>query len=195
MKDLAGWERQQRQSFVPHSLPSAPSTSTAGSATEVLTSEAKTTQWGIVTEYVRPLSGPSYFQGPDGNIHDGSEGLYYYRRMPRSPHLCWYFIACRYCRRFAVTFPDNGGINYTYGFCCAKERSPGLTGLSKQGHKDLNCGCTYLCVVAVFVTIVTKSHDPSKYDLGIQTPTVLWAIPYDLGVISQSVVGYGAGKV
>ena len=113
MKDLAGWERQQRQSFVSYSLPSAPSTSTAGSATEVLTGEAKTTQWGIVTEYVRPLSGPSYFQGPDGNIHCGSEGFYYYRRMPRSPHLCWDFIACRYCRRFAVTFPDNGGINYT----------------------------------------------------------------------------------
>ena len=139
MKDLAGWERQQRQSFVPHSLPSAPSTSTAGSATEVLTGEAKATQWGIVTEYVRPLSGPSYFQGPDGNIHCGSEGFYYYRRMPRSPHLCWYFIACRYCRRFAVTFPDNGGS------CPKALRSLGWQG-SKWGTKSL------LWAMSVFLT-------------------------------------------
>ena len=41
-----------------------------------------------------------------------------------------------------------------------------MTGLSKKGHKDLNCGCTYLCVVAVFVTIVTKSHDLSSTGFG-----------------------------
>ena len=112
MKDLAEWEQLQRQSSdVPYI--SAPSSPTAGSKTdpEVLTAEVKNTDWGPVTEYIRPVSGPFKFRGPDGIVrtHDPKKVSHFHHPMPNKLYSVWYYVGCRNCRRFAVTFPDNGG--------------------------------------------------------------------------------------
>ena len=78
---------------------------------EVLPGEVKNTEWGQVTEYMRPLSGPFKFPGSDGVVHehDPQRGLHFHHGMPEHSRGVWYFVGCINCCRFAVTFPDNGG--------------------------------------------------------------------------------------
>ena len=51
---------------------------------EVLADEVKNTEWGQVTEYIRPVSGPFKFRGPDGIVRtqDPQQGSHFHHPMP-----------------------------------------------------------------------------------------------------------------